>query len=429
MHKLLKLREERAVKMDELEKLMAEVGDGDLTEDQEKSFTDLEAEIKALDEKVEREQKLEELRAKSAVPAEPAGGSGGLPRIESPDPDKGVKGAVFSKITRALAASKGVVPYAREFAAQAFGDQHPATRALATSVGSAGGFLVPDQYSGEVIELLRAQAAVRRAGARTMNMNGTTMIPRINTGTAASYVGENTDIAMTGMTFGQIRLTSRKLAAVVPISNDLLRSPGPSADAIVLQDVVTSLALTEDSAFLRGDGTGNAPKGIYHWANAANITASAGTTAANIETDVKFCLAGLEDNDVSLGSAVWLMAPRTKRHLAFLKDATTNLPTFPEVSTSNTLKGLPIVVSNNIPTNLGGGTATELYLVNMADVLIGEEMGIEIKVSEEASYHDGTKLVSSFSQDQTVIRVITKHDICMRHDRSAAVITGLAWGA
>ena len=427
MKDLLALRKERAEKVDKMEALMGEIGDADPSEDQSKAFAALEGEIKALDGHIERAEKLEVAKAKTVVPAEPTKGADGLPHVEVVDPDKGVKGAIFSKITRSLAVSKGVVPYAMDFAAKTFGEQHPATKALATGVGSAGGFLVPEQYSAEIIELLRAVAIVRRAGARSIPMNGTTMIPRINSGTAASYVGENSDIKSTGMTFGQIRLTSRKLAAVVPISNDLLRSPGPSADAIVLDDLLASMANAEDQSFLRGDGTGNAPKGILHWMNSGNSQASAGATAANIETDVQFLIGSLINNDVRMVNPCWLMPPRSKLKLEFLKDAVTNVLTFPEVAEKGQLKGYPIFTSNNIPINLGGGSATEIYFVDMADVVIGEEMGVEVKVSEEASYNDGTQLVSAFSQDQTVVRVITKHDICMRHDRSAAVITGATY--
>lgn len=425
MDKLLKLREERAKSVERMEAILSK--EGDLDEAEVKEFEDVEAAIKAMDESIKRLETLEAAKAKTVVPAEPAKGADGLPHIEVTDPDKGVKGAVFSKITRALAVSKGVVPYAADFAAKTFGEQHPATKALATGIGSAGGFLVPEQYSSDIIELLRAVALVRRAGARTLSMNGTTMVPRINSGTAASYVGENSDIKSTGMTFGQIRLTSRKLAAVVPISNDLLRSPGPNADAIVLDDLLASMANAEDQSFLRGDGTGNAPKGILHWMNAGNSQASAGATAANIETDVQFLIGSLINNNVRMINPCWMMPPRSKLKLEFLKDAVTNVLTFPEVSEKGQLKGYPIFTSNNIPINLGGGSATEVYFVDMADVLIGEEMGVEVKVSEEASYNDGTQLVSAFSQDQTVVRVITKHDICMRHDRSAAVITGATY--
>jgi len=427
MDKILALREERAKKVDRMEAILAEAGEKDLDEAQGKEFADLDAEVKSIDSKIKNLKTVEDLKALGAVPAEPQRGADGLPFISMDDPGEKVKGANLGKFVRALAAGKGNPMESCAAAAKLYGDQHPITKALATAIGSAGGFLVPAAYSSEVIELLRARAVVRRAGARTMPMNGSLLVPRITAGTSASYVGENNNITKTGMAFGQIQLNSRKLAAVVPISNDLLKANGPAADAIVAEDLVAGMALTEDAKFLRGDGTASAPKGIYHWITSSNRTSTAGTSLANIETDLKFCLASLLNNDVRMISPAWIMPPRSRIYLEFLRDAT-GYKAFPEVENGK-LKGYPIFESNVVPTNLGSGTATELYLVDMADAVIGEEQGIELMVSSEAAYHDGSQVVAAFSQDQTVIRAISKHDFCLRHDRSAAIITGITWGA
>jgi HK97 family phage major capsid protein len=48
-------------------------------------------------------------------------------------------------------------------------------------------------------------------------------VPKITGGSTAGYVGENANITKTQPTTGQITLTFKKLAALVPISNDLLR--------------------------------------------------------------------------------------------------------------------------------------------------------------------------------------------------------------
>lgn len=435
MKDILALRKERAEKVDKLAAVLAEIGDGDPTEDQAKSFSDVEAEIKSLDGQIDRAETLEAAKAKSAVPVKDEAApftverdANGLPRVVQADDDKGIKGATFGKFVRAIAAGGGQKFGAVAASEKMFGEQHPVTKALAASIGSAGGFLVPATYSNEVIELLRAQAVVRRAGARSMPMQGTLLVPRITAGTSASYVGENNPIGKTGMTFGQIQLNARKLAAVVPISNDLLRANGPAADGIVASDIVSGMALTEDSAFLRGDGTGNAPKGIYHWIVAANRQATAGTTLANIETDIRFCLNSLLGNNVRMLSPGWIMPPRSRVYLQFLRDANGMLA-FPEVSQGQ-LKGYPIFESNVVPANLGsGGNEAELYLCDMADAVIGEESGIELMVSDTAAYNDGSTVVAAFSQDQTVVRAIARHDFCLRHDRSAAIVTGITWGA
>lgn len=425
MGDVVKLRQERGTKVDKMEEILAQAGDADLTEDQSKEFDALKKDIDSLDARIGRAEEVQRLKAARAVPADPNSKDNGQ-SVTAPAEKKGV---TVARMARALAAAKGIPQVAAMVASQSFGENHPATKALAASSGSSGGFLVPEQYSAEIVELLRASAVVRQAGARVMPMSGTLLVPKITTGSSAAYVGENQNITKTEPKFGQIRLTARKLAAVVPISNDLLRTSNPAADDVVLGDLVAGLANTEDAAFIREDGTGNAPKGMYHWANAGNRTNSAGTALANIETDIRTAIGKLINNNVRMVSPAWLMAPRSRAELEWIRDASGN-KAFPEVGERNQLRGYPIYPTNNIPINLGAGSnATEMYFVDMADAVIGEEMGILLDVSDTAAYHDGTNVVAAFSQDQTVIRAIMKHDFAMRHDRSVAVIEAITWGA
>jgi len=113
-----------------------------------------------------------------------------------------------------------------------------------------------------------------------------------------------------------------------------------------------------------------------------------------------------------------------------LRDANGNL-IYPELrSTSPTIHTFPLFISNNIPTNLGGGSnETELYLVNMPDTLIGEAGGMEITVNDSASYVEGGNLQSAFSMDQTAVRAILRHDFAVMHEESVAIKTAVTWGA
>ena len=190
-------------------------------------------------------------------------------------------------------------------------------------------------------------------------------------------------------------------------------------------DLIASMAVTEDLYFLRGSGGGNAPKGIRYWANSANVAGSAGTTSANMETDFKNLIQALEGNNVRMLKPVWIMSPRTKNALWVARDANGNL-VFPEVRDGK-LWSYPVFVTNQVPTNLGSGSDSELYFADMSDVVIAENEQIMIDGSDTAAYHDGSNVVAAFSQDQTVIRAIARHDLVVRHDYSVAVRTGVAY--
>ena len=344
------------------------------------------------------------------------------------------KGIGAARYVRALAFGQGSSDKAVHFAKKAWNDDlgDNVVKALQAGDFTAGGALVPPEFAQEIIEQLRARTVIRAAGARTLPMNNGTLTIRKQTGTITSaYVGESQNITKTEPTTGQIVLTAKKLAAIVPISNDLLTyAPGDLADEFVRDDLVMQIAVREDLAFIRDTGVSDTPRGIRYWAQAANVTSTNGTSSANIESDFKDLIQDLEGNNVRMINPVWLMAPRSKNHLMTLRDGNGNL-VYPEVRDANpTVHGFPIFVTNNIPTNLGSGSdETEVYLVDMADVIIGEVGALEIAVDPSAAYHDGSSVVSAFSRDETVIRAITRHDLAVRHNESVALKSDVAWGA
>ncbi len=62
--------------------------------------------------------------------------------------------------------------------------------------------------------------------------------------------------------------------------------------------------------------------------------------------------------------------------------------------------------------------------------MIGEDMSLVINFSAEASYKDAQgNVVSAFQRDQTLVRVIAKHDFGPRHVELVVVATAVKWGA
>jgi HK97 family phage major capsid protein len=344
------------------------------------------------------------------------------------------KGIPAARMIRALAFGRGDSERAKYFVQRAFNDDlgDEIHKALNASELSAGGALIVPEYAAEIIELLRSRTVVRAAGARTMPMNnGALTIRKQTVGSTASYVGESQDIGITQPETGQIDMTSKKLAAIVPISNDLLQfTAGPSADEFVRDDLVMEISIREDRAFLRDDGTQHTPRGMRHWATPANILASAGTTSDNIEEDFKDLINALENADVRLIRPAWFMHPSRKNHLRNLRDANGNL-IYPEIrGPAPTLYGWPVLVTTSIPANLGvGGDESEIYFADMVDAIIAEVMGLEIVVDASASYVEAGNLQSAFSRDETLIRAISKHDFALRHRESVAVKSDVTWGA
>ena len=308
-------------------------------------------------------------------------------------------------------------------------------KALATNDPTAGGVLVPDTLANELIPFLRPRAVVRALNPMIMPMpNGTVRVPKITSGASATYIGENTAAGKTQQVFGQITLTWKKLSALVPVSNDLIRQAAFGADAIVRDDLVSALASRENQAFIRDDGTSSTPKGLRYWVAPGNVFNANGTVnLANITTDLGKLILKLEENNVPMVRPAWIFAPRTKQHLMTIQ-TTTGAFAYRDEMVQGRLWGWPFGVTTQVPTNLqDDGSAnideSEIYLVDMADAVIGDAQRIVIDASTEAAYVDGGTVRAAFSEDQTVIRALEEHDFAMRRDVSVAVMKRVRWGA
>jgi len=417
------LREQRAELVNALK---AAVDDAD-------KFASIEAQIAEKDAAIDRHQKVIEATAKLQQPAAGAGSvTEPAPAAKAPAQVK-EKGLRFGAAMRAVAAAGG-----DRTAAVAIAEQwgHSSLFAQQSGLtGAAGGFLIPEDVSGELIELLRPASVVLSLNPVIMPMdNGNLTINRINVGTTASYIGELQDVPATGVQFGQMKLSSKKLAALVPISNDLLKSASYQADAVVRDDLVQSLSTGMDLAFIRGAGTQFAPLGMRNQLTGTDfaatnvLTMTATPSLVTVTTDLGRLELALLNANVPMTRPGWIMAPRTMMHLYNLRDGNGNYA-FPEMQNGQ-LRGKPFRVTTQIPTNLGGGTESELYLADFAHVVVGEQQGIELAISTEAAYRAaGNTLQGSFSRDETVVRAIALHDFGMRHLPALAILTGVTWGA
>ena len=338
---------------------------------------------------------------------------------------------VAARMLRALAAARGDVPRAIDHARRHWGEDDLAFRALQTAEDQSGGALVYDALAEAVIEFLRPRSVVRSLNPTVIQTGtGGMLLPKLAGGAAAEYIGEGDNAPKTEATFGRIRAVFKKLAALVPISNDLLRNAQSSVDTLVRDDTTAAMGQRSDLAFIRGLGTEHSPKGLRHWVPAANVINADNTGAlADVTSDLDKLALALEESNVRMLRPAWLFAPRTKRFLMSLRDGNGNFA-FRAEMLNGTLLGWPFGSTTQIPRNLGGGgNESEVYLVDMADAVIVEALAMMVDASKEAAYHDGSTVQAAFSRDETVLRAIQEHDFVMRHAESIAVLPDVTWGA
>jgi HK97 family phage major capsid protein len=329
---------------------------------------------------------------------------------------------------------------ATEFLDNAFHDDMVtkwfAEKALNYSVVAEGGALIPQDFVAELIELLRATVVVRGAGPMTIQMPmGNLTIPRLAGGSTAMYQGELDDISVTEEQFDDLNFIAKKLTAMVPVSNDLIRRAPMGVETIVRDDLVASIARKEDLNFIRGDGTTKGPVGWRSLVLPANllVVPALGATPP-VGADLNAVVSALAAMKLLLINGMsrmirpaWFFAPTLVEYIGTRRDSVGGFYYKDEVA-RGTLEGFPIYTSQQIPTNLGLGNGSEFYLVDMADTVIADTLNVMVDASDVAAYYgtDG-KVVSTFQRDQSLFRVISEHDFNMRHLQSLAVATTADW--
>ena len=314
-------------------------------------------------------------------------------------------------------------------------------KALASNDGQAGGFLVPTEFSNEVIELRRATGVVRSLNPTVIPMtSGNLDMGRINQGATATYGAENANIGKTEQKFGNLKLSFKKLSCFVPISNDLIRYSSPGVDAIVRDDCVAAMSAREDLAFIGDDGTSGKPKGILNWVHGDNKFDADSASLANVTNNLGKAMQKLMDANIALapqqGASVtgeragWIFKPQIWQYLFTVQTGLGTHAFMPEMQ-RGTLLGFPFRVTTQASASALGRSSGDDPVIfgSFRHAAIGESLGISVDASDTAAYYDGSSVQAAYTLDQTVIRVIAENDFVLRHDKAFAVIENVAWGS
>jgi len=128
-------------------------------------------------------------------------------------------------------------------------------RSMSEGVLTGGGALVPDEMSSAVIYLVE-QYGVARQQCRVIPMQTDLMvIPKRTGGLTGYFVGENSDITNSDVSWGQIELTPKKYATLTRISNELQEDAIIDVAGWVAKEAAQAFAEQEDDCWLNGDGT------------------------------------------------------------------------------------------------------------------------------------------------------------------------------
>lgn len=389
----------------------------------EKKSRDQENEVKGLRERVESlSSALERLR-------EP--GPALTPGSKSVDTDDTVYGpnSGHSFYADIKAANKGW-PSALERMAKAVGSTD--VKAMTESVsGAAGGFLVPDAISTDLLRLREENSRIRGLFSSIQVNSDTYRVPQIASGLSnVGWVAELAEKPASDMTFGEVTVSVFTAAGLAVTSNQLLQDSRPGIDSLINEELAKRLANLEEVAFINGSGTGQ-PRGILNTSGVNSVSLTS-TAILDLLDAILDAINLVETNYFESPNAI-VLHPRTWNRIVKARESGTAAQYIigdgansggrrgSDARPSKSLFGTPVITTSNVPTNLGGTT-------NESRVIVGA-FSAGLVLDHTALTLDESPHVY-FTSNQTVFRGETRLGFTAgRYPKAFSVIGGAGLAA
>jgi HK97 family phage major capsid protein len=283
--------------------------------------------------------------------------------------------------------------------------------ATSSVVPSEGGFLVPEVFRSQLLQLSLETSVVRpRATVVPMEaprvpfpmIDSTTNAGSVFGGMIAYWGEESAAFTESSPRFGRAVLDAKKLTGFALVPNELLQDSFTSFTALLEGLWPKALAFFEDLAYMTGTGVGE-PLGFIGAGNAASIaiTKEAGQTANTINTENVINMYS-RMFPASLNQAVWYASPET---LVQLYTLSVNVGTGgAPVMLLNiagpgpmTILGRPLVITEKASQL---GTRGDLVFADLNYYLIGDRQ--MMSMDQSTDYR--------FANDQTAYRILQRVD-------------------
>ncbi len=261
MIKVAELRAKRAEKVDALIALSDKMGAEGYVEDKanDTAYDAIKAEVAEFDKKIDRAVEADRLKATLATSVETQS------RILVPARPRGIV-----KNFKGEGADERAFRFGQFVLASMFGNEKAGAwcrengvvfeKASSEGVATAGGFLVPSEFTTDII-ILRDMYGLARRVCQVMPMSRDTItIPRLTSGLTAYAVGESTSDSPSAITastpvWSQVALTAKKWGVLTYLSPELDEDAAVAIGDILAGEIAYAYAKKEDECLFSGDGT------------------------------------------------------------------------------------------------------------------------------------------------------------------------------
>jgi len=277
------------------------------------------------------------------------------------------------------------------------------------------GLLIPSELRNEILRVAADQFGLARRDMRYLPFSGpgnSRTIPALGTSVSVYWTNEGAKKTGTQPGFSLVTQTLKKLAAIVPFTDEILEDSQLNLTQLVSELFAEAVAKEEDLQFF--NGTGSPWTGILN-----NTSVNIENTASNDPADITVEeLQAVIDGTPSgaLSGAKFYMHRTVLSKLRLLRENGdgTGAFIFTPASQGNPsqILGYPVELSEAFPAATVTGTSKPFILFgNLKQAAIfGDKQQLRVKVLTEASITDtdGSTAINLAEQDMTAIRIVER---------------------
>lgn len=238
--------------------------DGKMTAADAEAYEKMEADIKEMTRTIDRLNKQAEMDKKFALPtSSPLTGK----------PQTAVPGTVEKKGTASDAYKNAMLTALRS-------NFRKVEDVLQEGIDESGGYLVPDELDGRLVDVLKEENIMRGLG-HPLTTSGQHKINLVASKPAALWIEEGGALTFGDAAFDQKFLDAHKLHVAIKVTEELLYDNAFQLENWIIEEFGKALANAEEDAFLNGDGIGK-PNGLFKDAQTGVTIDSVDITADDV---------------------------------------------------------------------------------------------------------------------------------------------------
>lgn len=298
-----------------------------------------------------------------------------------------------------------------------------ALKAMSEGTGSAGGFVVPEEFAAEINRVVEDFGLVRKLARKLVMGSDTLNVPRLSSSVSVSYPGENTAGTPSQPVIAQVQLLSKTIVGLTAMSNELLEDANVSIVDYLVDLFAEAIAGEEDSQGLAG--TGSPFTGILGDTGVTVVTAASGDDTFTEAATPDYCrdlISGvkpwaLQGAAFVMHRTIWGVIQKKKASSGGDYFASAANPVlspsavvgFPS-AIAGTLWGYPVYLSDKMPTLSATAVSTKFVIFgNLKHLFVGVRSDMVMSISEHATVGSD----NLFEKNMSAVRVVARHAIAV----------------